>query len=602
MARKVVTFSDDRNLRLMNIKKLQIYPILPISGLLCGSATAELLITQYYEGPTGNNKYIELTNTATEPLDISDFTVTSWSNAATESWKTVGSFPNNERALSGTLAAGETLLIANPQAEIPLLAGAADLTSDVTFINGDDSVVLYQGVGIDPANIVDALSFTDDGSEGKDISLVRKNTEVGFNLDLGSTVLDFPDVWGQVSTDDVGIAILGEDSYLGSSDLGVMSPLVRFTASNAAVGEQDGTIDLELEIRLPDGNEVSVDIELNTNDSSATTADIGSYVTETVTFPAGATDGDTQMITVTLTDDTEKETSELAIFALTNLTTTGDALLKGATSFNLSLQDNDTEIPPIYISEIADPQDNANDQNGRFVEFFNPTSEELDLAEGNWNLVYYVNGNSSGTSIPLSGIIPANGTFVFASSSSGFMESYPAASPSEQQNGTVNSNGDDNIELRFGGGQGVGALVDVYGMPGTDGTGELWDFENSRVDRIVGAPNATFTIEEWTITPAVFADMTPGVHGGGGPIGGTELEVVDFNIDIELGSGTLTATGLGTKIWVIQFSDDLGFGDAWEEIASGFTETDNPDGSVNLLFFDSFGSVPERFYRLIEQR
>ena len=127
-------------------------------------------------------------------------------------------------------------------------------------------------------------------------------------------------------------------------------------------------------------------------------------------------------------------------------------------------------------------------------------------------------------------------------------------------------------------------------------------FLDSRVDRVAGAPNATFTIEEWLITPAVVAEMTPGVHGGGGPVGGVTLEIVDFTIDETNGSAVLTVTGLGTKIWVLQSSEDLGLLDAWEEVAGGFSESDNPDGSTNLTFFDAFPATPKQFYRLIEQR
>jgi hypothetical protein len=201
----------------------------------------------------------------------------------------------------------------------------------------------------------------------------------------------------------------------------------------------------------------------------------------------------------------------------------------------------------------------------------------------------------------LSGTIPAKGTFVIANNSVNFAASYPDAPLPDQESSTINSNGDDNIELRFGGDQSTGALVDVYGKPGTDGTGEIWEFLDSRVDRAVGAPNATFTIEEWIITPAAVSDMTPSVHGGGGPPVLTGLEVLGFSVDPVIGQAELIVLGLGTKVWILQSSSNLGATDAWEEVPGGFAEIDNPDGSTTIRFSDTISSVPTRYYRLIEQ-
>lgn len=556
-----------------------------------------LLITQYHEG-FSNNKYIELTNVSDSEIDLVNFILTRWSNASTENFKTDGSFPSSQLALSGILPAGASYIVANPSATTPVAAGAADVTSDITFYNGNDSVVLYQGDTGETANIVDAISVTADGNEGNDTSVVRQNTLNGFNLDAGSTFRDFPVVWQEVSIGEVDGAVLGSNNFIGSSVLGKNSPLVGFKRTSVTVNEADGTADLEVEILNPDGVAVTVSILLDDVNSTAAAADIGNFISRTVTFPAGAQSGDTQIITVTLADDSEEETAETATFLLSDITSNGEARISGASAFNLNIQDNDTFIPPVYISEIADPGDNYE---GRFVELFNPTSEDIDLGSGNWNIIYYVNGSSNGRAIPLFGTIPAGGTFVIANNSVNFSAAYPDAPAPDQESNTINSNGDDNIELRFGGDQSTGALVDVYGQPGTDGTGQVWEFLDSRVDRAVGAPNATFTIEEWIITPAVVADMTPSVYGGGGPPVVTGIEVLGFSVDSVMGQGDLIVTGLGTKVWILQFSDNLGATDAWEEVSGGFAEIDNPDGSTTIRFSDAISSTPARYYRLIEQ-
>nr|MBR9811034.1 hypothetical protein [bacterium] len=556
-----------------------------------------LLITQYHEG-FSNNKYIELTNVSDSEIDLANFILTRWSNALTEDFKTDGSLPSSQLALSGMLPAGASFIVANPSATTPVAAGAADVTSDITFYNGNDSVVLYQGDTGATANIVDAISVTFDGNEGNDTSVVRQNTLTGFNLDAGSNFRDFPVVWQEVSIGEVDGSALGSNNFIGSSVLGKNSPLVGFKATSVTINEADGTADIEVEILNPDGAAVTVSIVLDDINSTVEPTDISNFTSRTLTFPAGAQSGDTQKITVTLDDDSEKETSETAIFLLSNVTSNGDARISGASTFNLNIQDNDTVMPPVYISEIADPGDNYE---GRFVELFNPTNEDIDLSAGNWNIVYYVNGSSNGRAIPLVGTIPAGGTFVIANNSVNFAAAYPDAPAPNQESNTINSNGDDNIELRFGGDQSTGALVDVYGQPGTDGTGEVWEFLDSRVDRVVGAPNATFTIEEWVITPAAVFDMTPSVHGGGGPPVVTGLEVLGFSVDPLIDQAELIVSGLGTKVWILQSSGDLGATDSWKEVPGGFAEVDNPDGSTTIRFSAAVSSTPARYYRLIEQ-
>lgn len=566
-----------------------------MATFLPGMAPAELLITQYYEG-SSNNKYVELTNTSAAPLDLTGYIITVWSNDNSGAFKTAGSFPTNEFSLSGTLGPGASYLIANPSAASPVPADQADATSTITFFNGNDSVVLYEGGTIDPANIADAVTFTA-AFEGGETSFTRQNTAVGHDLVPGSSVLDFPDVWAQVETDTVDAAALGDDNFLGSSALGSVNPLVRFTSGSDLVIESDGSMELELEIRSPDGEAVSVDIVFDDANSTLSASEIGNFSTRTVTFPASAQDGDTQTISVTLTDDDEAESTETAIFNLTNLVTDGDALIGGTTSFELSVQDDDTFIAPLYISEIADPGD---DFNARFVELFNPTDEAVDLGANGWTLVLYFNDNPSGRAVPLVGIIEPGGTFVIAHEADAFALAYPDAPVPDQIANTVDSNGNDNFELRFGGEN--GPLVDIYGSPGTDGTDQPWEFEDSQVVRSGAAPNATFTVEDWTITEAGIAGMTPGVHDGSGtgPVS-EELRIIDFTFDPGEGRGVISAIGLGTKSWIVEVSDDLNQADAWTPVDGGAGEQDQEDGSTDFIFFEPAPVPGALYFRLVAE-
>jgi hypothetical protein len=96
-------------------------------------------------------------------------------------------------------------------------------------------------------------------------------------------------------------------------------------------------------------------------------------------------------------------------------------------------------------------------------------------------------------------------------------------------------------------------------------------------------------------------DMTPSVHGGGGPPVVTGLEVLGFSVDPVIDQAELIVSGLGTKVWILQSSGDLGATDSWKEVAGGFAEIDNPDGSTTIRFSAAISSTPARYYRLIEQ-
>ena len=61
--------------------------------------------------------------------------------------------------------------------------------------------------------------------------------------------------------------------------------------------------------------------------------------------------------------------------------------------------------------------------------------------------------------------------------------------------GDVSQNGDDAIELFMISG-GVETLVDLYGDPATDGTGEAWEYMDAWAYRIDRTPSATFDITQ----------------------------------------------------------------------------------------------------------
>ncbi len=96
-----------------------------------GMAT-DLFFSEYIEGGS-NNKALEIFNGTGGAVDLSDYKVELYANGATA--------PGNTLTLSGTLAHGDVYVIANASANATIL-GLADVTSTVTFFNGDDAVAI----------------------------------------------------------------------------------------------------------------------------------------------------------------------------------------------------------------------------------------------------------------------------------------------------------------------------------------------------------------------------------------------------------------------------------------------------------------------------
>ena len=185
-------------------------------------ALGQLMITQYYEG-TGTSKWIEISNIGAASIDLASggYRVGHFNNASAEGYKTDVA-PNFAMALTGSLAAGQSLLLGNTGNAAPVYASShTPLQNDNSVINfnGNDSIVLYTTSTFATANIVDAIGFTSAGNEGPDKAFVRTATTAGFNTVSGSDVLDFSSSWTEVTNATVDSATAGTDNRLGYTSL-----------------------------------------------------------------------------------------------------------------------------------------------------------------------------------------------------------------------------------------------------------------------------------------------------------------------------------------------------------------------------------------------
>lgn len=161
--------------------------------------------------------------------------------------------------------------------------------------------------------------------------------------------------------------------------------------------------------------------------------------------------------------------------------------------------------PSLIITEVADPGDEFT---GRFVEIYNNGASIIDFNTTEIHFARQSNGGNI-SSIRLTGTLNS-GEFYVIGNSSNIMTQYGI--PADLDFGSVTGNGDDGYFLYAGGDENNGTLFDSYGVLGEDGSGQPWEYEDSRAVRnsLSDMPSATWQSASWTITPADVADMTPG--------------------------------------------------------------------------------------------
>ena len=90
----------------------------------------------------------------------------------------------------------------------------------------------------------------------------------------------------------------------------------------------------------------------------------------------------------------------------------------------------------------------------------------------------------------------SKGDFIYIAVETPMFTQYMGFAPTYTGTSEVDHNGDDAILLYYN-----GALADVFGEVGTDGTGEFWDSVDGWAYRNANSgPNTSFTEEEWTFS------------------------------------------------------------------------------------------------------
>ena len=97
----------------------------------------------------------------------------------------------------------------------------------------------------------------------------------------------------------------------------------------------------------------------------------------------------------------------------------------------------------------------------------------------------------------------------------------------------------------------------------------------------------------------VAADTPGSLNQSGDGIIPAEPEILAINVNPSSQNGDLIVTGLGSSIFKIEYSDDLTQSSSWQELPGGYTEADNPDGTITFSFSDpDLATRVKRFYRI----
>lgn len=158
-------------------------PNAPNNGQTLSNPT-EIFFSEYIEG-SGNNKAIEIYNPTGADLDLAagNYSVELYSNG-----RTLAEGATNSLSLTGTIVAGDVYVIANASA-VAAIQDEADITSNVTFFNGDDALVLLKDgepidsigrVGEDPGS-----AWTGNGVTTQNATITRKSS-----VTVGDPIVD----------------------------------------------------------------------------------------------------------------------------------------------------------------------------------------------------------------------------------------------------------------------------------------------------------------------------------------------------------------------------------------------------------------------------
>lgn len=435
----------------------KIYSLLSILSIcLFSQAQINLVINEIMYSPPavgvgGGVEYMEIYNNGSASVNLRDYTID-------------GSFSYTFPAT--TLNVGDYVLLSNDSAAFAALYGLTAYDYNGFILNAGSVVRLKDNFGLH----VDSVKYENSApwpsfvnAQGASLQLCDPNSD---NND--------PINWTR-SINDLGKESNNRKLYgtPGSANTCPQVPVIQLQLVKLSVNEDAGNVDLTLYIDNPVLSATTVEVH-----ATSGTADVNSDITftspTTVTFPANFQGS--QTVSLSIVNDTVDEPDE-----------TFDVTIKNATNNALILHDN-TEV-----TINTDPNDRAVDREMRLIGIADDHSGGaarlievellVDLADiSKYGLGCANNGGGTdGVEFTFPAVPGKKGDHYFVTNDSASFHTFYGIAPtyvSPGFNGVASYNGDDAIELFEN-----GRVIDRYGLPDVDGTGEVWEYTDGWAHR-----------------------------------------------------------------------------------------------------------------------
>jgi len=204
----------------------------------------------------------------------------------------------------------------------------------------------------------------------------------------------------------------------------------------------------------------------------------------------------------------------------------------------------------VIITELADPNGNTG---ARFVEIYNVSDSDVDLTD--WELRRWTNeqpaSQTTGIDLTPLGTLTPGSFAIIAANGATFSSVYGFdADIIGGTGGAADSNGDDQVAIF----NAADDTIDIFGVPGEDGSGTCHEFEDGRAERVssVSASNSTWNEAEWN----VWADST--VSGCTSHTNSPRTAPTDYDPGVWIGAATEPSISVGSAVTGLDYFEGSG--------------------------------------------
>lgn len=256
---------------------------------LMDAPVGDLFFSEYIEG-SSSNKALEIYNGTGSDVDLSIYSVKLFANGAVAA--------SNTQALTGTLVNGEVYVITNTNANATIQA-QSDITSTVTFFNGDDAVGLYKNdVLIDVIGVIGTDPGTNWPVAGtgatSEFTLIRKDAVVEGTTDWAASAgTDADNSQWVVYPQDFASGLGSHKQPLPSTDNDILTFTIPTQLGTTSIDNVTHTV----VVNMPTGTDVTAlvpTITVSTGASISPASGVAQDFTTSKTYTVTAEGGNTQ--------------------------------------------------------------------------------------------------------------------------------------------------------------------------------------------------------------------------------------------------------------------------------------------------------------------